>query len=161
MEVAARPAGVADVGTLLRLYRDMEAEQVALKPMWRLADGLPEPAEEVLASAVADPEVDVLLGTVDGVPFGLCVAGTAGLLPQAAGERVGEVRLIFTEPEARGIGVAEAMLAAALDALRARGVSRFDVRVLPGHRTAKNFFEAAGFAARLITMHRDDGQGST
>ena len=34
--------------------------------------------------------------------------------------------------------------------------SGFDVRVLPGHRLAKNFFEANGFSARLIVMHRDD-----
>ncbi len=141
---------------LLSLYRDMEAEQVALKPMWRLADGLPEPVDTALKDAIADPDQVLLLGTLDGAPLGLCLAGTAGLLPQADGERVGEVRLIFTEPEARGVGVAAAMLEAALGELRGRGLSKFDVRVLPGHRNAKNFFEAAGFAARLIVMHHDD-----
>ncbi len=156
MDVAARPAHEDDLPTLLSLYRDMEAEQVALKPMWRLADGLPEPVDAALKDAIADPDAVVLLGTFDGVPLGLCLAGTAGLLPQAGGERVGEVRLIFTEPEARGVGVAAAMLDSALSALRDRGITRFDVRVLPGHRNAKNFFEAAGFAARLIVMHHDD-----
>ncbi len=156
MDVSAWPASADDLDVLVRLYRDMEAEQVALKAMWRLADGLPEPAEAALKDAIADPGTDVLLGGIDGVPLGFCVAGTAGLLPQADGEEVGEIRLIFTEPEARGVGIAAALLAEALDLLRGRGVSRFDVRVLPGHRHAKNFFEAAGFAARRITMHRND-----
>ncbi len=156
MDVAARPAHEDDLPTLLALYRDMEAEQVALKPMWRLADGLPEPVDTALKDAIADPGQVVLLGTLDGVPLGLCLAGTGELLPQADGERVGQVRLIFTEPEARGVGVAAAMLQKALSELRERGITKFDVRVLPGHRNAKNFFEAAGFAARLIVMHHDD-----
>ncbi len=156
MDVAARPALEDDLPVLLSLYRDMEAEQVALKPMWRLADGLPEPVDTALKAAIADPDQVVLLGTLDGVPLGLCLAGTGGLLPQADGELVGEIRLIFTEPEARGVGVAAAMLRAAMGELRERGITKFDVRVLPGHRNAKNFFEAAGFAARLIVMHHDD-----
>ncbi len=84
------------------------------------------------------------------------MAGAEPLLPQAEGERVGVIRYIFTHPDARGVGIAEAMLAAALADLRARGLTKFDVRVLPGHRSAKNFFEANGFSARLIVMHHDD-----
>ena len=43
-----------------------------------------------------------------------------------------------------------------LDALRRQGLVRFDAHVLPGHRLAKNFFEAGGFSARSIVMHHDD-----
>jgi hypothetical protein len=43
-----------------------------------------------------------------------------------------------------------------LGILRDRGITKFDAHVLPGHRLAKNFFEAGGFAARSITMHHDD-----
>ena len=52
--------------------------------------------------------------------------------------------------------MAEAMVGMILADLQSRGLRRFDVRVLPGHRLAKNFFEANGFSARLIIMHRDD-----
>jgi hypothetical protein len=45
-----------------------------------------------------------------------------------------------------------------MDLLRKRGISRFDAHVLPGHRLAKNFFEAGGFSARSITMHHDDAR---
>jgi hypothetical protein len=44
----------------------------------------------------------------------------------------------------------------ALSILRERGITKFDAHVLPGHRLAKNFFEAGGFSARSIIMHHDD-----
>ena len=156
MDVGARPAEASDHAVLVDLYRKMEAEQVALKPMWRLADGLPEPAEAALEAAIADEGTIVVIGEIEGVPFGFAIAGTDPLLPQADGEQVGVVRYIFTDHEAREVGVAEAMAQHILSELQGRGLRRFDVRVLPGHRNAKNFFEANGFSARLIVMHRDD-----
>ena len=43
-----------------------------------------------------------------------------------------------------------------MDDFRASGHTLFDAHVLPGHRLAKNFFEAGGFSARSIIMHHDD-----
>ena len=156
MQVTARPATADDHQTLVDLYRKMEAEQVELKPMWRLADGLPEPVDAALKEAVADDETIVVIGQIDGVPLGFAIAGTDPLLPQADGEQIGVVRYLFTDHEAREVGVAEAMADLVLGRLQEQGLRRFDVRVLPGHRLAKNFFEANGFSARLIVMHRDD-----
>ena len=156
MEVTARPARVGDLDELVRLYRLLEEEMVALKGMWRLADGLPEPLEEALRAALSDPDNLVYVGAIDGVPVGFALARSEPLLAQAGGERVGVIRLVFTEMEARGVGVAEVLRDAVVDALRRTGHSRFDAHVLPGHRLAKNFFEAGGFAARSIVMHHDD-----
>ena len=75
----------------------------------------------------------------------------------AAGERIGSIRVVFTEPEAREVGVGEAMLDAILAHLRGSDHRLFDAHVLPGHRLVKNFFESGGFSARSIVMHhRDD-----
>ena len=38
-----------------------------------------------------------------------------------------------------------------------RGCRWVDGTALPGDRGAKNFYESAGFKARLLTMHRDLG----
>ena len=43
-----------------------------------------------------------------------------------------------------------------MDDYRAMGHHLFDAHVLPGHRLAKNFFEAGGFSARTIVMHHSD-----
>jgi ribosomal protein S18 acetylase RimI-like enzyme len=156
MKVAAREAGAPDVSGLLGLYRELEAEMVALHYMWPLADGLPEPAEEALRAAISDPRTLICAGTIDEVPVGFLLATVESLLPQAEGEEVGSIRLVFVTTAAREVGVGEAMRDLALERFRSRGLRRFDAHVLPGHRLAKNFFEAGGFAARSIIMHHAD-----
>jgi GNAT superfamily N-acetyltransferase len=156
LEVTARPATADDLPELVRLYRLLEAEMEALRGLWKEADGLPEPVEEALAGAVADPETFVYVGTADNVPFGFILGYSSPLLPQAAGERMATIKLVFTEEEARGVGVGEAMRDTLVDAFRAQGHRWFDAHVLPGHRLAKNFFEAGGFSARFIIMNHED-----
>jgi len=154
--VTSRMATEADLDDLVALYRDLEREQAALRPLWPLADGLPEPVSEAFVDVMGDDESVLVIGELDDVPLGFGWCRAEDLLPQAGGDRVAVVRLIHTEVEARGIGVGEAMVTMLLDAFRARGFHLFDARVSPGHRNAKNFFEANGFSARLIVMHHDD-----
>ncbi len=154
--VEARPATPDDLPELVRLYGLLEAEMEALRGLWKEADGLPEPVDDALAEAVADPETHVYVGTADEVPFGFILGYSAPLLPQAAGERMATIKLVFTEEEARGVGVGEAMRDTLVGAFRASGHRWFDAHVLPGHRLAKNFFEAGGFSARFIVMNHED-----
>lgn len=161
MEIGARPATHDDIDVLVGLYRALEEEQTALKDMWPLADGLAEPAEATLKDLLSDPESSLFLGTIDDFPFGFILARVEDLLPQAEGLQVASVRLVFTDEEARGVGVGEAMINAVLESFRKRGFTRFDAHVLPGHRAAKNFFESAGFAARAIVMHHYDQGDAT
>lgn len=156
MEVAARRAGPEDLLTLVGLYRELEAEMTSLHPMWPVADGLPEPIDQALKDALADESTLVYLGTIDGLPFGFLLARIEGLLPQAKGEQIGSIRLVYVEFDAREVGVGEAMRDQMLSDLRREGIKRFDAHVLPGHRLVKNFFEAGGFAARSIIMHHAD-----
>ena len=109
-----------------------------------------------MAAAVADPDTLVYVGTADGVPFGFILGFSAPLLPQAGGERMATIKLVFTEEEARGVGVGEVMRDTLVDEFRAQGHRWFDAHVLPGHRLAKNFFEAGGFSARFIIMNHED-----
>lgn len=156
MRVDAREADTSDIAVLTGLYRSLEAEMVGLHPMWPLADGLNEPVEKSLQDALDDTETVVVIGTVDGYPFGFLLAKVESLLDQAGGEQVGAIRLIFVDHEAREVAVGEAMREMAMGVLRGRGITKYDAHVLPGHRLAKNFFEAGGFSARSIIMHHDD-----
>jgi ribosomal protein S18 acetylase RimI-like enzyme len=157
MRITARRATMDDVAPLLELYHELETEQTAIKPMWRLADGLAEPAEETLAGLLRDPDSVVVIGEIEGVALGFAWARSEPLLPQAGDVRVAVVRLIHTTLEARGVGVGDAMVRDVLAEFRSRGHRLFDARVSPGHRLAKNFFESNGFSARLIVMHHSDG----
>lgn len=156
MQVTSRVATVDDIDIVMAMYRHLSDEQEALRPLWPLADGLAEPATPALEEILGDEDSLLLVGEIDGYPLGFLWARVEPLLPQADGEDVGVIRLIFTDPEARGVGVGDAMITQALAELRSRGLRYFDARVSPGHRNAKNFFESNGFSARLIVMHHAD-----
>ena len=156
MQVTARPATLEDMATLLELYSGLREEMTSLHAMWPLADGLADPIEESFSELIARSDAFVFLGEVEGFPFGFLTAQIEGLLPQANGELTGSIRLVFVDHEARQVGVGEAMRDLALATLRERGITKFDAHVLPGHRLAKNFFEAGGFSARSIVMFHDD-----
>lgn len=158
LSIVARLAWPKDIDSLVRLYRRLEAEMIALHPMWPLADGLAEPVDASFRRLLDDPEAIVAIGELDACPFGFVVARVEDILPQAGGARIGSIRLVYVEPEAREVSLGETMRDHVMDLLRERGISRFDAHVLPGHRLAKNFFEAGGFSARSIIMHRDDNR---
>lgn len=156
MLVSARPAINGDVFRLVSLYRDMEQEQTVRKPIWALTDGLDERFDLSLFRAIETADSHVLVGDIDGAAVGFLWVTIEPMLERAHGSMIGRMRLIYTEPEARGVGVGHTMLTTAMDLMRDSGIRHFDAPVGPGQRAAKNFFESHGFAARSIIMHSAD-----
>ena len=156
MLIDARAATPDDLPTIAGLYGALAEEMDALRPLWSDGEGLPDPLEGSLGAVLAGPPWWGYLGSVDGYPVGFLLARDEELLPQAGGAILGSIRYIFTLPEARQVGVGEAMIEAYLAGARARGITLFDAHVSPGHRHSKNFFESKGFTARSIVMHRGD-----
>jgi ribosomal protein S18 acetylase RimI-like enzyme len=156
MEINVRTAVNGDIFRLVSLYGTLESEQVVRKPIWALTDGLDERFDLSLFHAIETPDSFVLVGEIDGVIVGFLWATIEPMLERAGGERIGRIRLIYTEPEARGVGIGHEMLETVLAQLRAEGIARFDAPVGPGQREAKNFFEGHSFAARSIIMHSSD-----
>ena len=126
------------------------------------------------ARILSENVVDVVIGFKDGtlplkaqpafvtrpeqtetlVHNGFCQNNLASYVTRRSREeRVGIIRYLFTERDARGVGVADAMFNHAVGKLRADDIEAFDAVVSPGHREAKNFYEAHGFSARSIIMH--------
>ena len=156
MKVSARRATPADLPDLLRMYWLLAAEMAPLEGIWRSAAGLPIPETTAFEELITEERSAVLIGQIDGVALGFLIAIREDLPPQAHGARIGSVRYIFTEIEAREVGIGEAMIEAYLTAERGDGVALFDAHVAPGHRPTKSFFESKGFSARSIVMHHDD-----
>lgn len=111
----------------------------------------PEPVEESLAAELADPAALVLVGTFDGAVIGYAAAHTERLRD---GSTLGVLTDLYVEEPARGVGVGEALMDATLAWCRTRSCVGMDATALPGERVTKNFFEASGFTARLLVMHR-------
>jgi ribosomal protein S18 acetylase RimI-like enzyme len=154
IEIAARMGTPGDIETLVSMYRDLEAEQAALRPIWPESQGLDEPFQESMAELIRSPDAVVVVGTIDRCVLGFVVANIEALRDRAGDRRVGVVQYIFTADDARGVGIGQAMFDLTMDELRGRGLDLFDAIVSPGHRLAKNFFESQGFKARLIVMNR-------
>lgn len=152
MQIAARDATEGDLAALIDLYEALAVEQSSLRPLWREAEGVADPAAEELSRLVAEGAVTV--GTIDDVILGFLVSGERTLVDGT--ERVGVIRYVYTDPAARGVGVADSMFNHAVAKLQASGIAAFDAIVSPGHREAKNFYEAHGFSARSIIMHSED-----
>jgi ribosomal protein S18 acetylase RimI-like enzyme len=134
----------------------MESEQTVRKPIWAMTDGLDERFDRSLFHAIERADSFVLAGQINESVVGFLWATIEPMLGRAHGSTIGRIRLIYTEPDARGVGVGHTMLTEAMTILRKRGVRHFDAPVGPGQRSAKNFFESHGFAARSIIMHSAD-----
>ncbi len=150
---AARPATPADVPRIAELCRMALAELGARErggDMFVTREARPEPVEEGLAAAVADPDLVVLAGTYDGAIVGYATGRVEKLRD---GRCLGLIDELFVEELARAVGVGEAMMDRLLAWFRGRGCTGVDSTALPGARETKNFFEESGFTARLLVMH--------
>lgn len=154
----ARPAGLDDVPACALLLRDAQAAAAGRRggPSM-VADRAPDapPAgadspERALRSWVAGPGHVLLAGTLDNAVVGVA----AGHVQDRAGERVGVVDCLYVEPGARGVGVGSALTTRLVAAFSDLGCDAVDAPALPGDRETKQRFEAAGFSARLLVLHR-------
>ena len=103
------------------------------------------------ALAGADPADHLVVGTVDEVVVGY---GWSRLETLHDGTSLLVVSDLYVDPEARAIGVGEAMMDQLVAHARAAGAIGIDAIALPGDRHTKNFFETFGLTARAIVVHR-------
>lgn len=150
---SARHATLADLPELVRLSREAIDELGAQErggAVFAAREARPEPLEEGLRHALEDTESVAVVGTVDGVAVGIA---TGRLEKLRDGQILGVLDDLYVHPEARSIGVGEAMMNQLLAWFAAHGCSGVDAVALPGMRGTKNFFEECGFTARLLVMH--------
>lgn len=146
--------------------RDEEIPRLAELHRLAVAAATPERGGEVFAAreTAGEPLEDwlrqrfehggVWAGTIDDSVVGYAVTTVE---EARAGVRLARVEALFVEEGARGVGVGAALMAAILEWAAARQCTGVDAWALPGDRHTKNFFEASGFSARLLTMHHSFG----
>jgi ribosomal protein S18 acetylase RimI-like enzyme len=149
---AARPATAADVSVLAELA-DAAADELAPTRGGAvfLAREAPPRGVERFVESLADAGRLVVTGTVDGQVVGY---GTVRLERLRDGELLGVIDDLFVLPDARGIGVGEAVTNLLVEFCEKRGCTGIDAVALPGNRHTKNFFETFGMVARAILVHR-------
>jgi len=131
----------------------MHAELTPMKggALWAVRESRPEPLEDAYGTLLDREDARLVVGTVDSVVIGF---GAVVVEVLRSGAPLGVVTDLFVEPEAREVGVGEALAGDLVDFCTERKCVGVDAMALPGHRAAKNFFEDSGFTARAIVMHR-------
>ena len=156
----ARTALPEDLLTLASLAEEAVAEQRDHRggAIWAQRETRALPALPSLAAALDDPEQLVVAGTIDEVVVGY---GVARLDRLRGGRMLGIVTDLYVEPEARAVGVGEAMIQSLVDWCRRHHCQGVDALALPGNRETKNFFETFGFTARAIVVHHSLAEAGT
>ena len=138
MTLAVRPAGPADVATLLPMVRDLH-----------LHEHLPRPGREVeaaLGALLADDRLGcVLVAEEGGRAVGYTVLGFGYSLEFHG--RDAFVDELYVAEAARGAGIGSLLLDAAEMACRARGIKALHLESGHGNPRATALYERRGFAA--------------
>ena len=153
IEETARPATGADVASVAALAAQAALEMAPLRggQVWALREARPEPLEDGLRRDLSDDRALLVVGAIDESVVGY---GSIRLAALHDGGALGRIDDIYVMPEARGVGVGEAIMEALLAWARGRGCIGVDSLALPGDRHTKNFFETHGMVARSIIVHR-------
>ena len=91
------------------------------------------------------------VGTFDGL---VCAFALAHVEERDGDRPRGVLDVCFVEPATRGVGLGRLLLDTCLAWMTTQGCAGVDGSAFPGDRSAKNFYEGAGFKARLLTMYR-------
>lgn len=147
---SARPATAGDLDFIAGLWKDAVDELDGQRGGALLAGNLfrPDPGEWV-RGAFEDEERFLVVGSLEGVPVGFASVS----IDRDRREPVGVIEIVYVEPPARQVGVAESMVGLVMEWSAEKGCVGVDAPALPGSRSAKAFFEDNGFVARLLTMH--------
>ena len=148
----ARPATAADVPRLAELARVARAELEPLRggKVFVAREARGEPLEAGFSAALDDDGQVVVVGTIDDVIVGYGTGRTEVLRDDS---RLGVIDDLFVEDGFRDVGVGEALMERLLEWFQAQECAGVDAMALPGTRETKNFFETAGFTARLLVVH--------
>jgi ribosomal protein S18 acetylase RimI-like enzyme len=151
---AARRATVDDLDPIVELAAELRAELEPMRGgrMWSVTAAYPDPLHATFGALLERDDACLVVGTLDDVVVGFGACGVAVLRD---GTRLGQIVELFVTEEARAVSVGEGILEELVAFCRAQGCAGVDAFALPGHRTAKNFFETAGFTARALVMHHE------
>lgn len=150
-DCVARSAGPDDLDVLCDLVRTCIAELRTQRggALWAVTGARSEPIEASFSEAFTSSHALVLCGDYVGATVGFAAAR---LMPTTNGKHIARVTDLFTLPEARHVGVGEAMMNECVAWARSHDAIAIDAAVLPGTRDAKNFFEGFGLTARELTV---------
>jgi ribosomal protein S18 acetylase RimI-like enzyme len=150
----AAPADVAAIGRLgallVRVHHDLDPQRfIAAAPDTEKRYGW------FLGTQLEEPNVIILVAEQDGEVIGYTYSGVEGNDYMALRGPAGVVYDIVVDPAHRKQGVGQMLLAATVDALKARGSPRVVLSTAERNASAQRLFDRAGFRRTMIEMTRE------
>jgi len=148
-EATFRPATLADVPALSALATDSFVAKFGhLYAADDLAAFLAENlAEAPVAADVANPAIVYRLAEREGRLLGFCKLGLkCGFPGHARGQRVMELKSLYTAPDATGMGLGSKLMDWAMAEFAARGADEVQLSVYAFNDGAQRFYHRYGFA---------------
>jgi GNAT superfamily N-acetyltransferase len=134
MEIrAAKPDEVEELLPLMRAYCDFYE-----------FDPPDEGLREMVSSLISNPEQGAVFIAQDESDAAVGVATLGWRWSSSRGARIGHLEDLFVKPEARGDGVAEALIEACAELCRERGAPGLDWLTRPDNHRARAVYERVG-----------------
>jgi ribosomal protein S18 acetylase RimI-like enzyme len=108
-----------------------------------------------LVSQLGDPDSVILVAEDEGRVVGYCYAGIEPLSWKELRDEAGFIHDLAVEPAARRHGAARALMSAAIEWFRGRGMVRVMLWTAAGNDAAQQLFRSAGFRETMTEMTMD------
>jgi GNAT superfamily N-acetyltransferase len=147
--IETRPAGLRDLETLRSLQVMLIHEINAHDTQF------PQDEDElfrITEEEIKNPNVLIILGTVQAAPVGYLEAYAALTAPPLKERPYGHVRSVFVRPGYRGQGIGSALMSRAMPWFRRKGVEVVTMNVLGTLRSARRFAMSFGFDDYQVRM---------
>ncbi len=149
-----RRATPGDLEAMIGLWKALVAGHAAVDPAFGLREGGGERLERSFRRGLEAEDAGLWVFEREGELAGLCIARVRRAPELAVEPCRGEVEDLFVRPDTRRRGVGRALVGAALDWMRGRGVERVEARVATGNPVGQAFWRALGFGDFVDVLHR-------
>jgi GNAT superfamily N-acetyltransferase len=151
---AIRRASLRDLDQLTALWRAINAHHSHLDPLFTERSEAAAEARELVRAQLADDDMAFFVCERAGELVGFCAARIDRAPPILVEVERAQITDLYVVETLRRRGIARALVAAALDWVRARRVARIEVRVVSGNREGQAFWRSLGFVDLLDVLHR-------
>lgn len=151
-----RSARIQEMDRVAALWALITEHHAPLDPLFRMRRGPVAEGElrELLGLLFRDPDADVLVFDVGGIPEGLCIVRIDRAPPILEETERAEITDLGVRPALRRQGIATRLVEEAEIWVRDRGVSRLEIQVAHGNVEGQAFWRARGFGELMDVLHK-------
>jgi GNAT superfamily N-acetyltransferase len=149
-----RRASARDLDQLTALWRAINAHHSHLDPLFTERSEAGAEARELLRAQLADADMAFFVSERAGELVGFCAVRVDRAPPILVEVERAQITDLFVVESLRRKGLARALVACALEWVRARRVGRIEVRVARGNHEGQAFWRSLGFSDLMDVLHR-------